>query len=136
MPSATRPWQHLLDCLSGYLLFAQALERREPVPVALNFGPEPDRAVTVAELVSSILSALGQDKSFEHREIHDSIEMRSLAVDAKLARSVLGWRDRLPGKEAIAWTADWYRLVGAGQDPLAVTLAQIDRFTSLRGPAI
>jgi CDP-glucose 4,6-dehydratase len=131
MPTATRPWQHVLDCLSGYLLFAQALDRGDPVPRALNFGPEPVAPITVATLVEMVLSALGQRCDFDHQPQQKSIEMHTLAVDASLARKHLGWRDRLPGKDAIAWTAEWYRAVREGRDPRETTLSQIDRFTSL-----
>lgn len=133
MPSATRPWQHVLDCLSGYLLFAQALDRRLPVPLCLNFGPEPSLPITVAELAASILAALGGDQSFDHRPVPQSIEMYSLSLASDLARKSLEWRDLLPGKAAIAWTADWYRKARAGIDPLEVTLAQIDAYSKLSG---
>jgi CDP-glucose 4,6-dehydratase len=130
MPAATRPWQHVLDCLAGYLIFVEALDKGKPVPRALNFGPEPS-SITVSTLAKTLLSALGQEPAYAHQPLPKSIEMRSLAVDASLARSSLGWRDRLPGEASIVWTADWYRAVRAGQDPREVTLAQIDRFNAL-----
>lgn len=131
MPSATRPWQHALDCLAGYLMFVEALDDRKPVPLALNFGPEPTAPITVGALASMVLTAFGREGDYERQPESGFVEMHSLAVDASLARSSLGWRDRLPGKAAIAWTAEWYRAVDAGQDPREVTLAQIDRFDAL-----
>jgi CDP-glucose 4,6-dehydratase len=133
MPSATRPWQHVLDCLAGYLLFAQALDRRLPVPSCLNFGPEPGNPITVAELAAAVLEALGERQHFEHRPLPGSIERHALEVASERARVSLGWRDRLPGKAAVAWTADWYRQVRDGQDALDVSLRQIDAFTALSG---
>lgn len=133
MPEATRPWQHVLDCLHGYLMFAQALERGESVPRALNFGPDPTAPITVAELAEEVLAAMGLDTAFERRPLPGSLEMQALAVDSSLARQKLGWRDRLPGRQAISWTADWYRSIRAGQDPLAVTRAQIDAFGHIPG---
>jgi CDP-glucose 4,6-dehydratase len=129
MPSATRPWQHVLDCLGGYLLHAEALAERDDVPRALNFGPEPSDPISVGRLAEMLLEALGHEPAFLHEPPQKSIEMRTLAVDATLAREALGWRDRLPGKIAIEWTAQWYRAVGEGRDPREVTLSQIERFS-------
>ncbi len=131
MPDATRPWQHALDCLAGYLLFAQALERDEKLPDALNFGPEPTHPITVGELTKAMLDALGVPSEFVHEPIAGSVEMRTLAVNADLAREKLGWRDALPGRAAIEWTAEWHRRVRTGEDARAVTLAQIDRYANL-----
>ena len=131
MPTATRPWQHVLDCLAGYLLFAQALERGDPVPRSLNFGPEPVSPITVASLAEMVMTALGQNCDYDCQQSQKSIEMHTLAVDATLARASLRWRDHLPGKNAIAWTAEWYRAVREGQDAREATLSQIDRFLEL-----
>lgn len=132
MPHATRPWQHVLDCLHGYLTYVDALERGESLPSALNFGPDPTTPITVGELSEAMLKALGRDPSYEHQPM-DSREMNVLAVDSSRARALLGWRDRLPGRLAIDWTANWYRDAVAGRSPLATTLAQIDAFENLPG---
>jgi CDP-glucose 4,6-dehydratase len=131
MPSATRPWQHALDCLAGYMMFVEALDSGRSVPYSLNFGPEPIAPITVATLTQMILSELGQEFACDHEPVLDSIEMRSLSVDSRLARKTLGWRDRLPGKLAITWTAEWYRSVRAGGDPRDITMAQISNFSML-----
>lgn len=127
MPAATRPWQHALDCLSGYLLFAQALERRETDASELNFGPL-SKSLTVGELTGILLTTLGQPTDFIHEPEPNSVEMHALAINSTRARAVLGWRDRLPGRAAIEWTADWHRRVSAGEDPRSVTLRQIQDF--------
>ena len=134
MPGATRPWQHVLDCLAGYLLYAQALARDEPVPPALNFGPVPGDPVTVGEIANIVAAALGGEPSFVHRPVAGSVEMKTLAVDATRARDALGWADRLPGRLGIAWTAEWYARVTAGEDPRAVTLDQIDAHAARSTP--
>lgn len=133
MPQATRPWQHALDCLAGYLLFAQALARGAQVPDAMNFGPEPGHPITVAELTDTMLEALGAKAGYVHEPVVGSVEMKTLAVDATLARQTLGWRDALPGGAAIEWTAEWHRRARQGEDPRAITLAQIDRYMDLAG---
>jgi CDP-glucose 4,6-dehydratase len=131
-PQATRPWQHVLDCVAGYLLFAAALVRGDPVPRALNFGPEPDTPVTVAALAEAMLSALGQAPAWDHVKEPWSIEMPALALASTRARETLGWRARLQGALGVAWTAEWYRAFAAGEDMRAVTLAQIAAYQDLR----
>lgn len=131
MPTATRPWQHALDCLAGYLLYAQALECAQAVPDSMNFAPPAANPVTVGELTTEMLRALGESTDFRHAPDSGSVEMRTLAVDAALARERLGWRDALSGRMAIGWTADWHRRVRNGEDPRRVTLDQIAAYEKL-----
>ena len=133
MPEATRPWQHVLDCAAGYLLFAEALAGGQSVPQALNFGPEPGGDATVGTLAGAILAAMGQPAEWDYQPVAGSVEMKALAVDSTLARRTLGWRDLLAGEKIVNWTADWYRHVLDGKDPRAVTLAQIEAYTALAG---
>src|SRR5689334_17826331 len=58
-PEATRPWQHVLDCVAGYIAYAQALAQGRDVPRALNFGPSGDVQITVAALAAAMQKALG-----------------------------------------------------------------------------
>jgi len=125
MPGATRPWQHVLDCLSGYLLYAERLTIGDVLPAALNVGPAPARAITVGELASRLLAALGKPTDFAVRPEARSVEMTTLAIDASLARRELGWRDRIVDDDLIRWTADWYGKVLAGAPARALTLQQI-----------
>lgn len=127
MPKATRPWQHVLDCVCGYLLFLEAIsvDRGNALPSALNFGPVPGRDVDVATLAEAILIALGRPSRWVYDPPAVNKEMKALAVESTLARERLGWRDRLAGERLIAWTADWYKAVHLGADARAVTLRQI-----------
>jgi CDP-glucose 4,6-dehydratase len=126
MPDATRPWQHVLDCIAGYFLYAET--PANGVSAALNFGPDPDAPITVAGLARAILSALGREPVFDCAPRPDSLEMKTLAIDSRRAGSELGWRNRLAGAAAIEWTAEWYARVGRGEAPRAVTLDQLDRY--------
>ena len=130
MPNATRPWQHVLDCLAGYLQYAQALASGASVPLALNFGPQPGDPITVGDVADALLTALVSTDGYEHQPVAGSIEMKTLAVDASLARSELGWNDRLPGRDALDWTAAWYKRAKDGEDPLSITLDQIETYTA------
>ncbi|THD48019.1 MAG: CDP-glucose 4,6-dehydratase [Bradyrhizobium sp.] len=129
MPEATRPWQHALDCIAGYLIYAEQAHRA--LPRALNFGPDPTHPVTVAELTRAMLEALGAPPEFDIEATPGSIEMRTLAVDAARAKAELGWRNRLLSAAAIRWTADWHRRVRMGENPRKVTLDQIDAYCAI-----
>lgn len=133
-PRATRPWQHVLDCLCGYLLFAEHLTGApEAAPRALNFGPEPGDEIAVAEFAEAMLAALGARSGVEVREPERSVEAPRLALDSALARRALGWRDRLVGRQAIEASAAWYRRWRQGEDMRAATLAEIDCYQSGAG---
>ena len=130
-PEATRPWQHVLDCVAGYLVYAQALATRKDTPRALNFGPRPGAAeITVGELATQATQALSA-KPWRHEPDLASIEAKMLAVDAGLARRTLGFESRLDGPAAVAWTMEWYRRQGEGEAARDLCLAQIDAYESL-----
>jgi CDP-glucose 4,6-dehydratase len=133
MPEATRPWQHALDCLAGYFLYVESLDRA--IPRALNFGPDPADPVTVAELTRAMLEALGAPPEFDTGALAGSVEMRNLSIDSRRAQRELGWRNRLSSAAAVRWTADWHRRVRLGEDARAVTLAQIEAYGALPAPA-
>jgi CDP-glucose 4,6-dehydratase len=123
-PGATRPWQHALDCVAGYLLYLQGLAEGRDLPASLNFGPQGE-AVSVGVLADAVLNALGAAQGYEHRPEPGSVEMQALAVDSSLARQALGWRDRLTGPALVEATAAWYRAWLGGGDLRAFTLSQI-----------
>ena len=128
-PRATRPWQHVLDCLCGYLIYAERLASAPAsAPQALNFGPAPGHAIPVIDLARSVMAAMGSASEIRVCEPEHSIEAALLSLDSTLARRTLGWRDRLPGPAAIEATAMWYRRWQAGDDMRAATLAEIDRY--------
>jgi CDP-glucose 4,6-dehydratase len=123
----------VLDCLAGYLSFAEKMD--QPISRALNFGPDPSDCVSVAALTRTMLEALGAAPEFDVAPAAGPREMRTLAIDARRAGRELGWRNRLPGEHAIRWTADWHRRARLGEDPRVVTLSQIDAYASLSGNA-
>jgi len=124
-PEATRPWQHVLDCLAGYLVYLQALSLTPETPRATNFGPKPGgRQVTVGELATLGVEALGA-RPWRHEPDPASLEARSLAIDAGLARRALGFESRLDAPQAVALTMDWYRRQADGEDALGLCRAQI-----------
>lgn len=130
-PEATRPWQHVLDCVAGYLVYAEALAVSPATPRALNFGPRPGGPeVTVGELATAAIAALGA-KPWRHEPDPHSIEAKALGIDASLARQTLGFESRLDAPAAVDWTMDWYRRQDEGADALALCREQIARYEGL-----
>ncbi|WP_397403769.1 CDP-glucose 4,6-dehydratase [Phenylobacterium sp.] len=124
-PEATRPWQHVLDCLAGYFRHIEALATDAATPRSLNFGPRPGGPeVTVGELATLGVAALG-GQPWRHEPDPVSLEAQALAIDASLAKRAIGFESRLDAPQAVALTMDWYRRQAAGEDALALCEAQI-----------
>ncbi|MGG5818455.1 CDP-glucose 4,6-dehydratase [Falsiroseomonas sp. HW251] len=117
-PDATRPFQHVLDVLRGYLLLAEALAAGRAIP-ALNFGPR-DGEIRVRELLR-----LWGDVAWEQAQGEVMDEARRLALDSSLAERELGWAPLLDTPGAIAATADWYAAWRRGEDMARATDAEI-----------
>lgn len=107
-PDATRPWQHVLDCLCGYLVYAERLATQTDCPRTLNIGPDHRSEASVGAVATRLLNALGVTVPWRHVPVPGSIEMKTLAIDSSLARARLPWADRLPGAASLDWTAAWY----------------------------
>jgi CDP-glucose 4,6-dehydratase len=124
-PGSVRPWQHVLEPLVGYLWLG-ALLARDPAKYdgAWNFGPDPESAVSVEQLVSMVCQAWGGAAGFETATPAQALsEAGILRLDCTKARSQLGWRPVYDVGEAVRQTVTWYRstMEDAGQAvPLTV----------------
>lgn len=131
-PDATRPWQHVLDPLSAYLLLA---ERAAAEPAAhrgaWNIGPDPGDAWPVARVVEALARRWGPGAGWVQGAGEHPHEAHTLALDASKARRRLGWHARVGMERALEWTAQWYRDVAGGADARTATLAQIGQFEAL-----
>jgi CDP-glucose 4,6-dehydratase len=130
-PQSTRPWQHVLDPLAGYLIFLEHLVS-DPAgtPRALNFGPsDADGEIAVAQVADFITEGLGT--SWTKGGGPQPVEMKHLALNAKRAMDSLGWCPRLGARQTLEWTLDWYRRFDAGENPRPLTLEQIERYELL-----
>lgn len=130
-PEAVRPWQHVLDCLNGYLTLTEALLAGQSAGEAFNFGPGTDAFVSVGDMASEVAALWGPDARVTFDDTTHPHEAELLALDARKAELRLGWHNRLRFGETLAWTVSWARQVAEGGDPRAVTLAQIDAFNTL-----
>jgi CDP-glucose 4,6-dehydratase len=128
-PQATRPWQHVLEPLRGYLLYAEASSKRSDLPRSLNFGPRTGSPVTVGELASAIASRMGMTQGWMADQHEHPPERKLLSLDPSLALSAIGWEPRLDYRQTAEWTADWYARHLAGADARSLCLEQIKLYS-------
>ena len=127
-PTAERPWQHILDCLSGYLCLAEQLINDASLSGPWNFGPAIWPSAPVEAVVRTFVEHFGYEIAVDVEPDPDRVEELLLALDASRANRRLGWRPRLELDAAIEWTADWYRAHLRGDDMHEQTLLQIASF--------
>lgn len=131
-PSSTRPWQHVLDPLCGYMVLAERLmEEPGAYGEAWNFGPREEDAQPVAWIADRIVRTWGDNarwKTTTNDELH---EAHFLKVDASKARARLHWAQGLHLDTALDWTVTWYKNFLSGQSALNLTEQQIDQFGKL-----
>ncbi|MGB8815068.1 MAG: CDP-glucose 4,6-dehydratase [Paracoccaceae bacterium] len=130
-PRATRPWQHVLEPLGGYLMLGAALLAKQAgLPGALNFGPSEKAMPDVATVGQAFLDGMAPTSTvMEIREDPHSGEAATLRVDSSLAAQHLGWHPTWGVSRAVAETAAWYRAhLAGGADMRAVSLAQLHAY--------
>ncbi|WP_415718779.1 CDP-glucose 4,6-dehydratase [Maridesulfovibrio sp.] len=130
-PAATRPWQHVLDPLFGYLLLAQRIvEKPMEYDQGWNFGPLDQETHTVGEVVELFSSYWeGISVSLDKGKIPH--EAAYLGLDCTKARNLLGWSPRLSFEESVFWTANWYRKWRQGSAGYDLCLEQVDKYLSI-----
>ncbi len=129
-PEAVRPWQHVLNPLSGYLLVAERLHAGEPVAEGWNFGPALDDAKPVKWITDQLTSAWPAPLAWEFDEGPHPHEAHYLALDSSKARERLGWEPAWALPQTIDRIIEWYAALRDGEDMRAVTLRQLDAFSA------
>ena len=133
-PRATRPWQHVLEPLSGYMLLAERmLEQPERFATAFNFGPADEDAWPVERIANKLVDLWGEGAKWVRDEAEHVHEDHALRLDASRARLELGWRPRLRIESALEWSMHWYRNWKQGEDMQRFTLKQIADYERLAG---
>jgi CDP-glucose 4,6-dehydratase len=127
-PNSVRPWQHVLNPLSGYLVLAQALWDSPEHASAWNFGPPEEDARAVRWIVERARELWPRELRSVLDDGPHPYEARYLKLDSSRARSRLGWRPLLTLDAALEATVAWYTELSAGADMRAVTLGQIEAF--------
>lgn len=130
-PAAVRPWQHVLEPLSGYLRLAEGLlgPGGAELARAWNFGPDVGGDATVGEVARRVAELWGRGATVLARPAATGpAEAGLLRLDSSLARHGLGWTPRWSLDTALARTVAWHEAAAVGQDLHALTLAQIDDY--------
>jgi len=131
---ATRPWQHVLEPLSGYLTLAAHLASGAAIAgEAFNFGPSRAEGRSVTDLVQNIQQHL-PGLEVESKSNHQGLkEAGLLQLNCEKADSMLEWRSALSFEETVSLTCDWYlRFYGQLESAREVTIDQIDTYSQIR----
>ena len=123
-----RPWQHVLEPLSGYLALGAAIARNDRLCGAYNFGPPPGSSRTVASLAKELARHFPHAAVVERGDPRAPAEAGCLRLDPAKAVAALGWRSRWGFKRTVAETAAWYKAVASGESARAATGKQIEAY--------
>lgn len=138
-PYAVRPWQHVFNPLSGYLLLAQALLHDETAVGAWNFGPSAIDARSVQAVLERLRELWGQTPDWILDGAAHPPEAFRLELDSTRARSDLGWTPAWDLDRGLAELVRWHTAHAAGEDMRAASLAQLGDFLSaaaVRPPSV
>ena len=109
-PNATRPWQHVLEPLSGYLTLGAKLLRDDSlVGEAFNFGPDEKDIFTVEELIQELAKSWSGVKWIVENDPNEIKESMLLNLNCDKAKSLISWDSTLSFTETAKWTAEWYK---------------------------
>lgn len=132
-PGSTRPWQHVLEPLRGYLILAERLHAGDQVAAsAWNFGPDPADVQPVSRIVDGLIGRWGGRAAAQRDEGPHPHEAVVLALNSSKARTELGWHPVLGLEKALDWVVEWYKAIADGNDARAITLEQIGRYQAMR----
>lgn len=128
-PHAIRPWQHVLEPLSGYLTLAEKLYNAGPAfAEAWNFGPHEADARTVQWIVEKLTQLWGRGASWERDSQPQPHEAGYLKLDCSKAHAGLDWHPRWDLEAALQAIVDWHRSYGQGADMRQKTIEQIESY--------
>jgi CDP-glucose 4,6-dehydratase len=131
-PGAIRPWQHVLEPLSGYLTLAERMwSSKVEYASAWNFGPNDQDAKPVAWIVERITGLWGEGAQWKLDTVQHPHEAHYLKLDSSKSRAGLGWTPMLDLSETLTWIVDWYKAHSRNEDMRSYTETQIIKFQTL-----
>lgn len=134
-PNSIRPWQHVLDCLNGYLSAVEYLNSFDVEKHIWNFGPDENHQLSVQGVCELALTKWsgGSDISIDYANSEPNTHKESeiLTLNSNKAKTELGWSNKLNYEQAIELTMQWEFRISKGEDPLKVTQDQISNFLKL-----
>lgn len=126
-PNAVRPWQHVLEAITGYLLLGMKMhEQPEQFSQAFNFGPVPSDHLPVQKVVEKAIEYWGSGSWRDVSDKSQPHEATLLKLDISKAQKALQWKPRLQAEDAIKWTIDWYKQ--ENDKKAAYTFTQIEEY--------
>ena len=131
-PRSIRPWQHVLEPLSGYLVLAELLtqENGSNFAEAWNFGPYEQDAMSVESILNELVDFWGEGASWILASKVHRHEATYLKLDCSKAHQKLDWSPKLDMQDNLQWIVEWYKAYLAGEDMRVITEHQISDYVS------
>jgi CDP-glucose 4,6-dehydratase len=129
-PQATRPWQHVLEPLAGYLVLAEQLCAKPRLASGWNFGPQDSDVRTVEEVLTLTSQCLTGGLQWQVDTSAQPHEARLLKLDCSKSMSLLGWKPQWTLEQALVHTCDWYRYFSAKRSMDEISQSQITRYSN------
>lgn len=130
-PKAIRPWEHVLEPLSGYMLLAKKQwEHPTDFCEGWNFGPESESVSTVWEVASELIKNYGKGELKDSSDPNAVHEAKLLMLDITKAKTKLGWKPRMNMQQCMELVADWYKRYQA-EDVYQLCVEEIGKFSNL-----
>lgn len=128
-PNSTRPYQHVLECLRGYLMLAKAQYEDKTLAGAYNFGPDDESCVTTGRLADLFCENWGSGASWKNvSETNAPHEANFLKLDCSKSKSVLGWHPKWGIRDAMQKIVEWEKAVQCGISAAEITDKQIKEY--------
>ncbi|CAB5041287.1 unannotated protein [freshwater metagenome] len=127
-PESTRPWQHVLDCLNGYLCLVDHLLASSTNAGAWNFGPQHANFASVSQVCSRVAELWGGDAEIQIDSGNHLHEAALLTLNSNKAREQLDWSEKLDLDQTLSWTVAWTKEFNSGASAAQITHEQIRRF--------
>lgn len=130
-PKAIRPWEHVLEPLSGYMLLAKKQwENPTEFCEGWNFGPESESVSTVWEVATELIKNYGKGELKDSSDPNAVHEAKLLMLDITKAKTKLGWKPRMNMQQCMELVADWYKRYQA-EDVYQLCVEEIGKFSNL-----
>lgn len=134
-PLSIRPWQHVLDCLNGYLVLINAMLESQ-ISGEWNFGPSHNEQHTVQDVIENFSGYFDLEcESWKLDAQANQAEAKLLLLDSSKSRALLGWSDLLDFKTSLDWTASWYKSAHETH-ARSITMKQIRDFLTMKKKSI
>jgi CDP-glucose 4,6-dehydratase len=132
-PQSVRPWQHVLEPLSGYLLLAYKMNKKPNFfSQSWNFGPNPTTLITVNDLANKLIDYYGEGNLILKQTKTNLTEAHLLMLDISKSNFNLGWQPSLSINEAIKLTVEWYKKYSKNTDIYKLCKKQIKFYQNIQ----